>query len=92
VSPGELNRIREHWRQIVRDADVVIVIGARPNLDDNHVWDPILESTADVWQVGGSSGDDFEEYESKLGRRFSKLGDTFDGAIPNLDVRLRIVA
>lgn len=92
VAPGEIDRIREHWRETAKQADVVIVVGARPNLEDAHVWTPVLESTADVWHIAGTGGSDFEEYQSTLGRRFWKLGDTFDGALSSLEVRLRIVA
>jgi hypothetical protein len=91
VSPDELDRIRTAWRQSAEQSDVIIVVGARPVLADDHVWDPILASGADVWHIGGTSGTDFEQFRAQLGRRYTKLACTFSDGLSPLDVRLKII-
>jgi hypothetical protein len=91
VGSDDIDRIRVHWETSVGEADFVVVVGARPVLADEHVWDPILSSSADVWHVGGTSGNDFEDYEKRLGRRFTKLAGTFEEGLRSLDVRLQIL-
>jgi hypothetical protein len=91
VGSDEIDRIRARWKAHTGEADFVVVVGARPVLADKHVWDPILSSSADVWHLGGTSGNDFDDYEKQLGRRVTKLARTFGEGLRSLDVRLQIL-
>jgi len=81
---------RAGWAKWIRRSDYLIVIGARPNLADAHVWDPILESKAIVWFVGGEDPG-VVDLHNAIGRRFHHVAETFEEAAPILCRRLRLV-
>jgi hypothetical protein len=83
---------RQLWAGAVREADVVVVIGARPLGADDHIWTPLLMSRADVWYVGGQDGGDYELLERRLQRRLSPLGRRFDESFGRLTARLKILS
>jgi len=74
-----IQAIRDHWRDWVLSSDYVAVIGSRPNLADGHVWDPIVDSAAQVWYLSGIE-DDYNEFSRRLGSRLHNLGRYFDDA------------
>jgi hypothetical protein len=88
VAPRIIEQIRQRWSDWARGARATIVIGARPLLADNHVWDPVLESTGPVWYIGGSTGADYENLRRALDSRFVHVGDRFEGALGRLDAML----
>lgn len=90
TGPRVLTAIREKWRSAVEQADVVIPIGVRVVLADKHVWEPIVDSRADVWFVGGQEGD-FADLQDQLEDRLTVLGATFAEAEPIVGRRLRFV-
>ncbi len=49
--PRFLIQVRQQWAEWVKEADVVAVIGARPNLIETYVWRPILDCQAEIWYV-----------------------------------------
>lgn len=90
TGPRAITAIRERWRSSVAQADVVIPIGVRVVLADNHVWEPIVDSRADVWFVGGQEGD-FADLQDQLKDRLTVLGPTFAEAEPAVARRLHFV-
>lgn len=87
VGSQVIQAVRDNWREVASDADLVICIGARPVTQDPHIWDPIIESKADVWFVGGRDPD-FGRLTWSLGDRMSHLADYFDDAVPEIQQRL----
>jgi hypothetical protein len=49
VGTRVIEAVRANWREIALDSELVICIGARPVPQDPHIWEPIIESKADVW-------------------------------------------
>jgi hypothetical protein len=64
------------------------VIGARPNFEDSHIWDPIAEARAQVWFIGGPT--DFEELRDRASGRAVHVADTFAEGLADLEQKLRI--
>lgn len=79
------------WGDWVASAASIIVVGARPMLDDSHVWEPIVASSVPVAYVGGVD-DEHEQTQTfieRLGTRFEFLGDRFIGAYDAIERRIR---
>lgn len=83
-----IGEIRKAWDACVREADVVMTIGVRPVLADAHIWNPILETSADFWFVGGREGD-FDAIQKEIGSRLTVLAHYFEDAVPLIAERLR---
>jgi hypothetical protein len=92
VAENFVNAIRALWVDALQHADVVVIIGARPLQADAHVWEPVLKSKAEVWYIGGQSGDEYDRFQDHLGRRLSPLGDRFSNGIGRLSARLKILS
>jgi hypothetical protein len=87
VGGGLIQKVREHWADVVPNADVVLSIGARPVAQDAHIWDPILNSNAQVLFVGGQDRD-YGRRAWELGERMEYFGLTFEESIPRIEERL----
>jgi hypothetical protein len=79
-------RVRDEWRKAAIGSYAIAVIGVRPIWDDTHIWQPIIESKAHVWYVGGDA-----DHQTLVARvtRSEHLGRTFDEAISPLGQRLK---
>lgn len=86
-----MNMIREKWAQGAASADVILAIGARPVLADDHIWGPVIGSSATVWFVGGRE-DAYSALEDAIEGRLQHLASRFDLAIPILRRRLASIA
>ncbi len=82
-----LDQVRSEWAQWVSKCSVVIVIGVRPLLAEGHVWDPIVESDAEVWYVGSESGD-FLALRERLSSRLVRVGKRFGLSMDPLFLKL----
>lgn len=80
TTPGFVAQVRQEWANWMKVTDAVAIIGIRPNLDESYVWQPIMESQAEVWYVGGQDGD-YLQLKSRLGGRFKYLAPEFESAI-----------
>jgi len=86
ICPEFVARIREDWKSTIRDADAIVVIGARPMLDsDPHIWIPIIDSSAPFALIGG----DGATVHPVVGDRLTLLGDTFASGLNPLRSWLR---
>lgn len=83
-----LTRVRQEWAEWVKEVDVVVIIGVRPYLMESYVWQPILDSQAEVWYVGGRDRD-YHQLEHSLGDRLKYLAPRFDEAIEQITTDLR---
>ena len=87
VGPQRVNESRVLWAEWARGADMIVTLGVRPLLEDEHVWRPIRESNAVVLFIGGRDagyGQLANELKEKLVYLCMKFGD----AMPELIVRL----
>lgn len=71
------------WADWVGKTALVIPIGVRPWLADVHVWNPIIQSTAQILYVGGRDGD-YGKLEAALGKRLSFGGSTFETGLDSI--------
>ena len=81
VAPTFIAGIRQQWADAVAVADLVVTIGARPFIEDEWVWGPIISRRAWTLLVG-DQGD--PEFRAALGDRLETLSSTFDGALTPL--------
>lgn len=87
-----MDMIRKAWAQGAASAEVILAIGARPVLNDHHIWDAVINSSASVWFVGGQEDDAYSALEKEIGNRLVHLASTFEVAIPVLQRRLAAIA
>ncbi len=78
-----LAQVRQQWVEWVKEVDVIAIVGVRPNLIENYVWQPVLSCRAEVWYVGGKDGD-YHQLADSLGNRLKYLAPTFDQAIDQI--------
>ena len=54
ICPGKIQQIQNEFREFVAGAKAIISIGVKPNPDpvDGHIWDPVSNSSAQVFFVG----------------------------------------
>jgi hypothetical protein len=83
TTPSFISQVRNEWANWMKETDALTVIGVRPNLIERYVWQPIMESQATVWYVGGQDGD-YLQLKSRLGDRFKHLAPTFESAIATI--------
>jgi hypothetical protein len=81
--------MRGRWREWAMSAALIVIIGANPLLRDGHIWDPIFSSSAPVWYIGGTSGDDYSHFAERLDGRLERLGHRFEECLKDLLGRLR---
>jgi hypothetical protein len=83
---GFMQLLRTDWASAVNDADVLVVVGARPAVgSDSHIWQPILNSSALVLFIGDLD----PVFQSEVGLRLSVLNTRFDSGLPSLMETLR---
>jgi len=85
LSPGQICQVRVGFAERVGGADIVMVIGARPNEHDDHVWGTLSRCSANVLYVGG-------DYSKLRVARSRPLGETFEKAWPPLLTALDAIA
>lgn len=91
VAPEQILRSRECWTTWSRSSDVTIIVGARPNLDDEHVWRGLLDGSAQVWFIGDP--DSAFTLSRELGdHRVSHLGDYFAPTLASLVSRITLLS
>jgi len=89
VAPSFVAETRRQWATWIKSASLVIIIGARPLLADNHIWDPLLTGSVEVWYVGGTADDQYRDFKSRMGDRLIHIADRFPQGFGPLVRRLR---
>ena len=90
VAPGWVDRTRQEWRAVAQSVSAVAVIGVRPIWDDEHIWDPVAASRADLWYIGDA--DSHRKLEERAGRRVMHVARTFGEGIGPLGRLLQVLA
>ncbi len=83
-----IEQLQQRWKVAAEAANGIFVIGAKPWFADAHVWQPIANTQAQVYYVGGRDGD-FDQLESLLGTRLTVLGERFGETLPVIQSALR---
>jgi hypothetical protein len=78
VCPTFIEHLRSCWESAVLTADLVLIVGAHPNPNDPHIWEPIASATADLLYIGGTGDLRFEDFSKRVGPRLAVLGTHFD--------------
>ena|GEM_PF-1095690 len=52
ISPSVIKYLQEAWRDAVAKSDVVCCIGVNPLPEDDHIWNPLAETTANLYCIG----------------------------------------
>lgn len=52
MSPRPILDAQARWARAVRASKVIVIVGVHPNPDDTHVWDPIADTSGEVFFVG----------------------------------------
>lgn len=68
VAPTEIVAMRDAWVEAARKADVIVTVGARPVLADEHTWSPVLKPKAAVWFVGNED-EELSHFRSAVGTK-----------------------
>jgi len=72
LSPAQITQVRNGFAARLASAVKIIVIGARPNDHDTHVWAPLRDCGKEVLYVGGDYKSLRISSSSLLGRTFKK--------------------
>lgn len=89
VAPEYIDQSRALWLEWSRNAAVAVVVGARPNFDDAHVWSGITDGASDVWFVGDDES--AAKLRAAIGEgRVTHLGSRFHEVLPSLCTRLSL--
>ena len=64
--PDIVSEVQIDWINLVRTAEVIGIIGVRPNDADVHVWKPLAEASARIVVIGNK--DEYERWDQRSGR------------------------
>jgi hypothetical protein len=62
IAPSIIRGKQEEWSKITEKAEVMCVIGVRPNTEDSHIWDAISDCEGKLLFIGNQN--DFNAYTS----------------------------
>jgi hypothetical protein len=90
VAKTFVSQARTQWAAWVARSDFIAIVGARPVFADNHIWDPIVASRAQLWYIGGAT--DFEALQDLAGGRAVHVAERFADGFADLERKLSILA
>ncbi len=57
---------RKRYRELVLNAEKIAIVGLRVREHDNHIWNPLKQTSATIYYCSGkSAGDEFEKWRKK---------------------------
>lgn len=83
VGQRTIQAIQKKWIEFIKNSEKIVIIGTNVNLEDNHIWEPIMESNADIGFVGNQISFSVLE-SSNQNRKVELLGDRFENAVTNI--------
>jgi len=78
IAPEAVAEIRQAWANWVKHSDIVVVIGARIRVGDDHIYRPLKKANGTIWYVGGRDDFEIKRPVVRLGKRFEAA---LDGAL-----------
>lgn len=55
ISPAAIQAVQAAWTKAIDEARLIVVIGARPWPEDEHIWNPLRVATAELLFVGSQA-------------------------------------
>jgi hypothetical protein len=77
LSPAKITQIQSMWAEAVRTAALVVVIGVRPVVHDEHVFKPLHETAARRCYIGAAGH--FAEWSRSNAAGWKHLGEVWEG-------------
>ena len=84
MSPEPIFKAQKTWGNYVRESDRVLIVGVNPNPEDNHIWDPLSNTEAEVAYVGADSLFKNWTKKNRKNRPSTFLGNTWERADGNV--------
>lgn len=81
VSPKALKNIHENYEVKSKESDLIFILGIKPLEHDNHIWQSIINSKANIFYIGSEK--DFKYFKIKK-RKAVFLGDRFNSSFNKL--------
>lgn len=84
VASGWLNDHQQEWQSHVASAEKVAIVGVRPNVADEHLWNALASTEAELLYVGNA--EQFQEWSSDVrnGRPSRVIGHRFGDSVDAL--------
>ena len=81
---------QEFWKESVFKAKKIFVIGLRVNAEDEHIWQTLASSKAQLLYVGVNEKENFEDWKKETRRKNAHwIANRFDEAMPIIKRHLR---
>jgi hypothetical protein len=83
VCPSFVERQLEEWKESIRDADKIFVVGVRVNEVDEHIWGTLASAKGWLGYIGRTTDQDaFEQWKEHTKRRSASFIESdFKGAV-----------
>lgn len=66
LSPDFFEHLEKQWSEIIMSAEQVAIIGVKPYPVDRHIWDPLTNTSANIFYIGNKSS--YEKWHKDSGR------------------------
>ena len=76
---GQIEKTQETWKKLVMEAGRILLVGARPWMEDRHVWGPLSDTNAMIAFVGGKNDFSVWSESNRNERKAEYLGNKWDG-------------
>lgn len=81
IAPTVINEIINRFKKKINQAEKVFIIGVKPIIEDNHLWDCFSNFNGNIFYVG--SKNDFKEF-SKMKINANHLGEYFNSSFKKI--------
>ena len=85
--PDLIQALRNEWKQLATQAKIIVIVGVRPTIYDNLVWQAIARSPAKILFVNPSGHDRGEA--QKIRSDMTMVRKSFDSALPEILSRIQ---
>ena len=55
VTPTPIENAQNNWKARVLDSDRILLLGVNPHVEDNHIWQPLSDTAAEIGFVGNET-------------------------------------
>lgn len=83
LAPSFFRHIEKEWKNLILNVKKVIIIGVNPEnyTDDPHIWEPLHDTSADIFYIGNKNK--YEKWHTESGRSGKTIfgGRSFSNSI-----------
>lgn len=88
ISPSGIREVQRRWSERVSTAQLIVCIGIRPVIDDEHIWNPLATSKAPLFYIGDETS--FMEWQTNFARSnvqylASRFNEGYDSLITTIE-------